>query len=242
MAAAIIISCRTAEIAIARQAHRAHGNARVAATSCYVTASFPAIGAKRSGAHFIFGQRCNSMLASTVCSGSDLDETAGAASWDSLCKNGECSMAERNQSSSSGSSHRGGSGNFAEDRERASEAGRKGGEASGGNFANDPERASEAGRKGGEASGGNFANDPERASEAGRKGGEVSGGNFANDPERASEAGRKGGEASGGNFADDPERAAEAGRKGGEASGGNFADDPERAAEAGRKGGQSRSG
>src|SRR5260370_37892798 len=114
-AAAIIISCRTAEIAVARQAHRAHGSARVAATSCYVTASFPGIGAKRSGAHFIFGQRCNSMLASTVCSGSDLDETAGAASWDSLCKNGECSMAERNQSSSSGAAHRGGSANLAVD-------------------------------------------------------------------------------------------------------------------------------
>lgn len=30
--------------------------------------------------------------------------------------------------------HRGGSGNFAEDREKASEAGRKGGQHSGGNF------------------------------------------------------------------------------------------------------------
>jgi len=45
--------------------------------------------------------------------------------------------------------HRGGSGNFAEDRERASEAGRKGGKNSGGNFKNDPQRASEAGEKGG---------------------------------------------------------------------------------------------
>ncbi|MCS5807401.1 general stress protein [Klebsiella pneumoniae subsp. pneumoniae] len=45
--------------------------------------------------------------------------------------------------------HRGGSGNFAEDREKASEAGRKGGQHSGGNFKNDPERASEAGKKGG---------------------------------------------------------------------------------------------
>lgn len=44
--------------------------------------------------------------------------------------------------------HRGGSGNFAENRERASEAGRKGGQASGGNFKNDPQRASEAGKKG----------------------------------------------------------------------------------------------
>ena len=39
--------------------------------------------------------------------------------------------------------HRGGSGNFAEDRERASEAGKKGGQHSGGNFKNDPQRASE---------------------------------------------------------------------------------------------------
>ena len=45
-----------------------------------------------------------------------------------------------------------------------------------GNFANDPQKASEAGRKRGQESGGNFANDPERASEAGRKGGEASGG------------------------------------------------------------------
>lgn len=38
-----------------------------------------------------------------------------------------------------------------------------------GNFANDHEKASEAGHKGGQASGGNFANDPQRASEAGQK-------------------------------------------------------------------------
>ncbi len=43
-----------------------------------------------------------------------------------------------------------------------------------GNFANNPQRASEAGRKGGEVSGGNFANDREKASEAGRKGGKNS--------------------------------------------------------------------
>ncbi len=48
--------------------------------------------------------------------------------------------------------HRGGSGNFAEDRERASEAGRKGGQHSGGNFKNDPQRASEAGKKRGKSS------------------------------------------------------------------------------------------
>ena len=52
--------------------------------------------------------------------------------------------------------HRGGSGSFAENRERAAEAGRKGGQASGGNFKNDPQRASEAGKKGGKNShGGN---------------------------------------------------------------------------------------
>lgn len=51
--------------------------------------------------------------------------------------------------------HRGGSGNFAEDLERASEAGRKGGQHSGGNFKNDPQRASEAGKKGGKNSHGN---------------------------------------------------------------------------------------
>lgn len=48
--------------------------------------------------------------------------------------------------------HRGSSGNFAEDRERASEAGKKGGQHSGGNFKNDPQRASEAGKKGGKSS------------------------------------------------------------------------------------------
>jgi general stress protein YciG len=41
---------------------------------------------------------------------------------------------------------------FSKDHELASEAGRKGGQASGGNFANDKERASEAGRRGGESS------------------------------------------------------------------------------------------
>lgn len=43
-----------------------------------------------------------------------------------------------------------------------------------GNFANDPERARQAGQKGGRMSGGNFANDRERAREAGRKGGQAS--------------------------------------------------------------------
>lgn len=43
-----------------------------------------------------------------------------------------------------------------------------------GNFANDREKAAEAGRKGGKSSGGNFANDRGRASEAGRTGGQQS--------------------------------------------------------------------
>ncbi len=43
-----------------------------------------------------------------------------------------------------------------------------------GNFAMNPERASEAGKKGGQVSGGNFRNNPERAVEAGRKGGKKS--------------------------------------------------------------------
>ena len=43
-----------------------------------------------------------------------------------------------------------------------------------GNFANDPERASEAGSAGGKVSGGTFRNDPEKAREAGRKGGKIS--------------------------------------------------------------------
>jgi len=41
-----------------------------------------------------------------------------------------------------------------------------------GNFANNREKAAEAGRKGGRISGGNFANDRQKAVEAGRKGGQ----------------------------------------------------------------------
>lgn len=44
--------------------------------------------------------------------------------------------------------HRGGSGNFADDKQRASEAGKKGGQNSGGSFSNDREKASDAGKKG----------------------------------------------------------------------------------------------
>lgn len=67
-----------------------------------------------------------------------------------------------------------------------------GGRASGGNFANDTQRASEAGSKGGQAAqrsgNGHQLNDEDRS-----RGGSMSGGNFANDPQRASEAGKIGG-------------------------------------------------
>ncbi len=49
--------------------------------------------------------------------------------------------------------HRGNSGNFADDKQKASEAGKKGGQHSGsGCFKNNPEKASEAGKKGGQNS------------------------------------------------------------------------------------------
>ncbi|HAU5563749.1 MULTISPECIES: general stress protein [Erwiniaceae] len=49
--------------------------------------------------------------------------------------------------------HRGGSGNFADDKQKASDAGKKGGQSSsGGNFKDNPEKASEAGKKGGKSS------------------------------------------------------------------------------------------
>ncbi|WP_339413007.1 MULTISPECIES: general stress protein [unclassified Pseudomonas] len=41
-----------------------------------------------------------------------------------------------------------------------------------GNFANDRQKASEAGKKGGQSSGGNVANDRQKAPESGRKGGQ----------------------------------------------------------------------
>jgi uncharacterized protein len=96
----------------------------------------------------------------------------------------------------------------------------KGGQASGGNFKNDPERASEAGRKGGQsvpAEERSFSRDHELASEAGRKGGAHSHSGQAGSQVGASHQGgnRPGGH---GNLAEDRERASEAGRKGGEHS------------------------
>jgi general stress protein YciG len=74
-----------------------------------------------------------------------------------------------------------------------------------GNFANDPERASEAGKKGGEHSHGGQQQQGVGAGgqqkQSGGSGGQQGGGgqsdnpgNFANDREKASEAGRKGGQ------------------------------------------------
>lgn len=62
---------------------------------------------------------------------------------------------------------------MARDQERTSQRGGTK-ETNSGNFANDREKASRAGHKGGKVSGGNFANDRERAAEAGRKGGQNS--------------------------------------------------------------------
>lgn len=67
-----------------------------------------------------------------------------------------------------------GFGSMDEDKQR--EIARKGGQSvpdEKRSFSKDHELASEAGRKGGEASGGNFANNPDRAAEAGRKGGQA---------------------------------------------------------------------
>ncbi len=58
-----------------------------------------------------------------------------------------------------------------------------------GNFANDPQRASEAGKKGGEHS-----HAAQQSQSGGSKGQQGGGGNFAQNPDRASEAGRKGGQ------------------------------------------------
>ena len=60
-----------------------------------------------------------------------------------------------------------------------------------GNFANDHERAVQAGQKGGQASSGNQR---DSGSNSSRNASSGNSGNFANDRERASEAGRKGGE------------------------------------------------
>jgi general stress protein YciG len=72
-----------------------------------------------------------------------------------------------------GGAERGGSGNFANDPQRASEAGKKGGEHSHGGGSQ--QQSGSQSEPGGSRSGsGNFANDRDKASEAGKKGGEKS--------------------------------------------------------------------
>lgn len=83
----------------------------------------------------------------------------------------------------------GGSGNFANDREKASEAGRKGGQST-------QQHSQSSGNMGQQGGSGNFAQNPERAAEAGRKGGQSvpdEKRSFSQD-HLASEAGRKGGQ------------------------------------------------
>ena len=75
---------------------------------------------------------------------------------------------------------------FSQNRELASEAGRKGGQQSGGNPSGNQQQRAEESREGG-PQGRSGTQDVESGSER------EPGGNFADDPERASEAGRKGG-------------------------------------------------
>jgi uncharacterized protein len=85
---------------------------------------------------------------------------------------------QRNGESKMANEQRGGSGNFANDPERASEAGRKGGEHKhGGQPGQGGQHGphSQGGQHSGSAKdhqGSNFANDPEKARDAGRKGGQ----------------------------------------------------------------------
>jgi uncharacterized protein len=72
-----------------------------------------------------------------------------------------------NQAQQGGTTHRGGSGNFAENPQRAAEAGRKGGQNSHGGQKNYEEASyEESAQNKGSGNSGNFANDPQRASEA----------------------------------------------------------------------------
>ena len=69
-----------------------------------------------------------------------------------------------------------------------------------GNFANDKQKASEAGQKGGQANSGttreqNTGTNQQQRDQGQKSGqGQGSGGNFANDREKASQAGQKGGQ------------------------------------------------
>ncbi len=82
-----------------------------------------------------------------------------------------------NEKQSGGSSERGGSGNFANDPQRASEAGKKGGQHSHQGSQQDQgmsNSGSQGESKESRGGSGSFANDREKASEAGKKGGEHS--------------------------------------------------------------------
>ena len=84
----------------------------------------------------------------------------------------EITMDERKEAQ-----HRGGSGNFADDRERAAEAGRKGGEHNHGQGQKtdgqktEGQKTSDQPASGRDNRGSNFRDNPEKASEAGKKGG-----------------------------------------------------------------------
>jgi uncharacterized protein len=97
-------------------------------------------------------------------------------------------MTERDQQ---GTSSRG----FAAmDQQKQRDIASKGGQASGGNFKNDRERAAEAGRKGGQNVPPNersFARDPRLAAEAGRRGGEHGRGGAGFDPRSAQPIGAR---------------------------------------------------
>ncbi len=88
---------------------------------------------------------------------------------------------------------RGGSGNFAQDRERASEAGKKGGEHShGGQHSHG--KGSQSHQSGTESDMDKSRGGSESEMSESRGGSRGGSGNFADDREKASEAGKKGGE------------------------------------------------
>jgi len=66
---------------------------------------------------------------------------------------------------------RGGASNFANDREKASAAGKKGGQHSPQHSQSGGQHTQQGGQAGRSQSGGNFADDRQKASEAGKKGG-----------------------------------------------------------------------
>jgi general stress protein YciG len=90
----------------------------------------------------------------------------------------EHTMANEKQS---GGSDRGGSGNFANDPQRASEAGKKGGSHSHSGASQQDQSAASGESKSSRQGGSNFSNDHEKASESGKKGGEHSHGGHKTD-------------------------------------------------------------